>query len=99
MVPEDRFENSQNDTIDRINLSPSEVETCLKSLKTGKAAGPDTINNRILKELSIPLSSPLCDLFNYSLTTGQFPEAWKQANITPIHKIPLNLQTTAQFRF
>ena len=57
-----------------------------KSLKTGKAARPDTINNRILKELLIPLSSSLCDLFNYSLTTGQFLEAWKQANITPIYK-------------
>ena len=55
-------------------------------MKTGKAAGPDTLNNRILKELSSPLSSPFCDLFNYSLSTGQFPEAWKQANITPIYK-------------
>ena len=57
-IPEDNFENRQNETIDRIHLSPSEVETCLKSLKTGKAARPDTINNIILKELSSPLSSP-----------------------------------------
>ena len=33
-----------------------------------------------------PLSSPLCDLFNYSLSTGHFSEARKQANITPIYK-------------
>ena len=72
--------------IDSIHLCPSEVETCLKSLETGKAAGPNTLNNRILQELSSPLSSPFCDLFNYSLSTGQFPEAWKQANITPIYK-------------
>ena len=65
---------------------PTEVETCLKSLKIGKAAGPDTLNKRILRELSSPLSSPLCDLFNYSLSIGQFPEAWKQANITPTYK-------------
>ena len=56
------------------------------SLKTGKAAGNDTLNNRFLKELSSPQSSPLCDLFTYSLSTGQFPEAWKQAKITPIYK-------------
>ena len=29
---------------------------------------------------------PLCDLFNYSLSSGQFHEAWMQANITPMHK-------------
>ena len=85
-LPEDNFENRYNETIDSIHLSPSEVETCLKSLKTGKAAGPDTLNNRILKALSSRLSSPVCDLFNYSLSTGQFPEAWKQADITPIYK-------------
>ena len=85
-LPEDNFENRHNETIDSIRLSPSEVETCLKPLNTGKAAGPDTLNNKFLKELSSPLSSPFCDLFNYSLSTGQYPEAWKQANITPIYK-------------
>lgn len=85
-IPESHFDLNPNQTIASIQLSPSEVETCLKSLKTGKAAGPDAINNRILKELSSPLSSPLCDLFNYSLSTGHFPEAWKEANITPIYK-------------
>ena len=52
----------------------------------GKAVGPDTISNKLLKELSTPLSSPLCDLFNFSLRRGQFPNSWKEANITPIHK-------------
>ena len=85
-VPGANFENRHNETIDSKYVSPSEVETCLKSLKIGKAAGPDTLNNRILKEQSSPLSSPLCVLFNYSLSTGQFSEAWKQANITPIYK-------------
>ena len=86
-LPEDNFENRHNVTIDSIHLFPSEVNSCFKSLKTGKAAGPDTLNNRILKELPSPLPSPFCDLFNYLLITGQFPEAWKQANITHIYKI------------
>ena len=85
-VLDDSVENRQGNTIDSIQLTPPEVETCLRSLKTGKAAGPDTINNRILKEVSGPLSSPLCDLFNYSLTSGHFPDEWKKANITPIYK-------------
>ena len=57
-----------------------------KSLKTGKATAPDHINNRVLKELSRPLSSPLCELFNFSVSSGKVPDIWKQANITPIFK-------------
>ena len=78
---------SQSDNmLNSVQFNPYEVETVLKSLKTGKASGPDSINNRILKELSQPLSQPLCDLFNFSIVTGKVPDIWKQANISPIFK-------------
>ena len=78
---------SQSDNmLNSVQFTPYEVETVLKSLKTDKASGPDSINNRILKELSQPLSHPLCDLFNFSIVTGTVPDIWKQANITPIFK-------------
>ena len=78
---------SQSDNmLNSVQFTPYEVETVLKSLKTGKASGPDSINNRILKELSQPLSHPLCVLFNFSIVTGKVPDIWKQANITPIFK-------------
>ena len=54
--------------IEPITFTPPEVESVLKSLKTGKAAGPDTINNRLLIELAQPLASPLCDLYNLQFT-------------------------------
>ena len=62
------------------------VKSILLSLLKGKAAGPDLISNRILKDLAQPLSSPLKDLFNFSLEKGKFPIIWKQANVTPIFK-------------
>ena len=40
--------------LESISISPYEVEDILKTLKTGKAAGPDSIDNRLLKELSGP---------------------------------------------
>ena len=52
----------------------------------GETAGPEAINNGILKELAHPLLFPLCDLFNASPIRGKVPGIWKQANITPIHK-------------
>ena len=72
--------------LDSITTTPDEVESILKSLPLGKATGPDLINNRLLKELARPLSFPLCDLFNFSLSHGLVPEVWKQANVSPIHK-------------
>ena len=72
--------------LDRISTLPSEVESTLPALKTGKAAGPDSINNIILKELAQPLSSPMSDLFSFSLASGKVPASWKQANVTPIFK-------------
>ena len=72
--------------LDSLTFTSYEVEQTLKSLPLGKAAGPDLINNRLLKELAQPLSIPLCDLFNFSLRNGKVPIIWKQANISPIHK-------------
>ena len=73
-------------TLNSISITANEVESVLKALQTGKASGPDAINNRILKELAKPLSFPLSDLFNASLIKGKVPALWKQANVTPIHK-------------
>ena len=67
-------------------ILPAEVESVLNSLPLGKASGPDTVNNKILKELSVELSSPFADLFNQSLSTSTFPDAWKEAYVSPIFK-------------
>ena len=55
--------------LDSISITSLEVEDILKTLKTGKAAGPDSAR---------PLSGPLTDLFNFSLTTGKVPNLWKR---------------------
>ena len=62
-----------NCQFDGVGLSNSvvtsdEVESVLKALPTGKATGPDGINNCILRELAHELSSPLCSLSNQSLS-------------------------------
>ena len=80
-----------------LQLTPSEVETVLKSLPIGKAAGPDGINNRILRELAVELSVPFCSLFNQSLRTGNFPACWKVSHVCPIHK-SLDRSVPSSFR-
>ena len=73
-------------TLYSISITANKVESVLKALQTGKASGPEAINNRILKELAKPISFPLSDLSNASLIKGQVPALWKQAYATPIHK-------------
>ena len=65
---------------------------------TGKAAGPNGLSNRILRELPCELSSPFCCLFNPSIRTRTFPISYKEANVCPVPKkaICLLYQTTDQ---
>ena len=78
--------NLEGPTLDSIHFSPTEVKDILSTLKLGKASGPDNVNNRILKEATVPLSNPLCDLFNYSMSKCVCPNLWKKANVSPLYK-------------
>ena len=73
-----------NNVLESIQTNPQEVESMLKSLKIGKAAGPDSVNNRLLQKLAYPQSFPLCDLYNFSFSSGTVPDLWKKANVTPV---------------
>ncbi|XP_053388703.1 uncharacterized protein LOC128551811 [Mercenaria mercenaria] len=86
IAPELKGDISPLSTMPPIQVYPDEVMTVLKTLPLGKAAGPDGINNRILKELCNELSTPLADLFNKSLTSSEYPDTWKEAFVTPIFK-------------
>lgn len=69
-----------------IVLTPLEVKQILQTLAIGKAVGPDSVNNIILRELSSELAEPICTLFNHSLQTGIVPSTWKEANVCSIFK-------------
>ena len=55
-------------------------------LKPHKAAGPDSIRPKVLKELAPSIAPILQIIFAKSLKTHQVPEDWKQALISPIYK-------------
>ena len=82
----DENQESVNNSFDSINVMQSEVLDVLKTLKLGKASGPDGINNRILIEAAGQLAPHLCDLFNQSLNTSSVPSSWKISNVCPIFK-------------
>ena len=79
MLPQSRH------SLSSIIITADEVQSTLRFLPFGKATGSDSISNRLLKELAVPLSEPLADLFNFSIRSGKVLKLWKEANISPIY--------------
>ena len=78
--------NHSTHPMPNIEVTSKGVEKLLANLKPDKAAGPDQIQPRVLKQLSTVIATPLAMIFNSSLREGQIPGDWRQALVTPIYK-------------
>ena len=72
--------------IREIILKEFEVKKAMTNLNPNKASGPDEINNKMLITAADIISTPLTKYFNRCLSQGKFPQKWKMANVSPIHK-------------
>ncbi|PIK39885.1 hypothetical protein BSL78_23277 [Apostichopus japonicus] len=77
-----QFANSDCD----ITVTEDEVRRHLSRLHSSKAAGPDKLSPRVLKQCAIQLSNILTYIFNQSFTTRVIPNLWKQSCIIPVPK-------------
>ena len=62
------------------------VEKLLANIDPSKAAGPDEVPCRLLKELAHELAPVFGSLFRQSVGTGCLPASWLKAWITPVYK-------------
>jgi len=69
-----------------VAISEDGVKKLLFTLDPSKSYGPDNIPARILKHCCDEVSPILTVIFTQSLTTGNLPEDWLTANVTPIFK-------------
>ena len=69
-----------------VTITVEAVEDVLLSLNANKAAGPDGVETRILKECAEEMAPKLQQVFRKSLDEGVVPSQWKEAHIVPIHK-------------
>ena len=70
----------------QIDISTPGVKKLLDNLKPYKASGPNSIPPMVSKELSNEIAPILQIIFQISLTAGQLPDDWKEANVAPIFK-------------
>ena len=82
----DYTELTLNSTMRDIVIDRNGVHKQLKLLNPHKAAGPDGISPRVLKELADVLAAPLTTLFQASLDKAIVPSDWKKASVCPIFK-------------
>ena len=65
--------------------SPEEVIN-IQDLKTSKRTGPNSLPQKIIKQIKKTISLPLSELINKTLAQGIFPSAFKTAKVVPIFK-------------
>ena len=85
-TPPPNFEEQTMEKIQDVYLSAEVVEEVLLGLNPNKAAGPDDMTSRTMKECAKELAPHLCKIYRKSLDDGEVPQLWKEANIVPIHK-------------
>ncbi|KFP89616.1 hypothetical protein N311_11000, partial [Apaloderma vittatum] len=62
------------------------VRDRFEHLNIHKSMGPDGMHPRVLRELAEVIARPLSIIFGKSWTTGEVPEDWRKANVTPVYK-------------
>ena len=67
-------------------LAVEAVEEKLQELNPNKAAGPDGVESRLLKECATEMAPVLQQIFRKSLDEAEVPDLLKEAEIVPIHK-------------
>ncbi len=74
-------------TMLQINITTPATEKLIKNLNIHKAAVPDQIAPRVLKELAADVLGPiLTSIYRRLYETGKVPLVWKSANVVPSFK-------------
>ena len=68
-----------------LTITRQEVCNLMKSLKEDNSPGVDNVHPKVLSRCHETLSHPLQLIFS-QLLEGQWPQQWKDANVTPLHK-------------
>ncbi len=75
-----------DDVLIDVEITEEKVRKKLQELNQSKSAGADNQHPRVLKEIAESIVAPVTFIYRRSLDEGFLPQAWKDANITPLHK-------------
>ncbi|KAJ7425527.1 hypothetical protein WISP_23088 [Willisornis vidua] len=78
------FTNKTGEINNPSKFQEDTISDLLKHLDTQKSMGPDGIHPRVMRELAEELAKPLSIIYQYSWLSGEVPDDWRLANVTPI---------------
>ena len=70
-------------------VTHTEVLKELTTMRNDSSTGPDQIPAKYLKLVAEYIASPLMHIINSFISCQRFPDAWKQARVSPIPKITI----------
>ena len=82
-IAESIYKAGEEGLLQKIQVGVEEVKEQQGNLREDKAPGPDNIQLRVLREVAEQESEMFTDIFKTSLESGQVPEDWRAANVTP----------------
>ena len=77
---------SVNNKVTLNTINTKYVLDAIGWLKNGKASSPDKVTIKLAKDAAKFIAYPIMCIFNSSTKNGIFPDVWKTASVTPIHK-------------
>ena len=80
------MQNMTEAVISSVNITQDMVKDKLEKLNVRKSCGPDDIHPHVLQRTASAICVPLTIVFKLSLDSGECPDDWKVANVTPIYK-------------
>jgi hypothetical protein len=92
------FDYRTDQRLEFVDITEQSVLRVLKSLPNKISSGPDAIPALILKNIAASISSPLTSIFCRSFETGEVPDDWLIANITPVFKNKGHNDIAANYR-
>ena len=78
--------------------SESNIISLISHLPSKTASGPDGISSWMLKSTSSSIASPLCHIFNLSISSGLVPLDWKFSSVVPIPKSSPTSSSPSNYR-
>ena len=78
--------------------SESVIISLISHLPSKTASGPDGISSWMLKSTSSSIASPLCHIFNLSISSGLVPLDWKSSFVVPIPKSAPTSSSPSNYR-
>ena len=73
-------------TSEQATILESDVASCFARINPRKAAGPDGLGGRVLRQCSVQLSCVFKRLFQLFLNTHFVPRTWRTSTIIPVPK-------------